>query len=88
MEINVSESQIKNEFLQLAGKDTETTQWLIDNGLISVKTMRDFLICKNYDMLIRKTSITDAIFQLNEKFQVSERQIRNIYYYNLKRFNI
>lgn len=88
MEINVSAAQIKVEFLNLAGKDKETTQWLIDNGLISVKTMRNFLICKQYDMLIRTTSITDAIFQLSEKYNVSERQTRDIYYCNLKRFNI
>jgi hypothetical protein len=88
MEINVNDSQIRSEFLTLLGKDQVTTEWLIDNGLISKKTMIYFLICKNYDKLIRHTSITDAIFQLNEKYQVSERQIRNIYHNNFRKFKI
>lgn len=88
MEINVTTEQIKTEFLNVIGKDKETITSLIDNGLISKKTMVHFLICKNYDMLIRKISIGEAIFHLNEKYQVSERQIRNIYYNNFKKFKI
>jgi hypothetical protein len=57
---------------------------LIKVGLINRVLLRNYMILGDYPMFLANNNghVMDAIYQMSDKYQLSERQIQNIIYQN------
>lgn len=69
---------IVKEFIRSIPQDRATEEALY--RVISKKKVRDFLIIKDFDSLIKKgkTKIIDAYYELGEKYEISHNLVRLI----------
>ena len=61
----------------------------VENGIIDPVNLRDYLLIRHYDYLIKNgTACMVAFSEVADRYEITERQAQNIVYYKRKKYTI